>query len=69
MLVYILKRGLPLKLLTTRSESQRVSLYFCTNKRCRLVIKMGPDVYRGYSYSGLEKVGQCMIGDEDEGAK
>lgn len=67
--VYIINHGLPQTLLDEAFATAKRLFALSHEEKMRAPHPDGPEVHRGYSYPGLEKVSQYMDGDEAMGEK
>ena len=67
--VYIVNHGLPQELLDQAFDTAKHLFELPLQEKMKAPHPDGPDVHRGYSRPGLEKVSQYMAGDESEGEK
>jgi isopenicillin N synthase-like dioxygenase len=65
--VYIINHGLDQNLLNQAFDTSKRLFALSHEEKMQAPHPDGPDVHRGYSYPGLEKVSQYMDGDEDVG--
>ncbi|KAK4501381.1 hypothetical protein PRZ48_007190 [Zasmidium cellare] len=65
--VYIVNHGLPKELLNKAFATSKALFDLPLEKKKLAPHPDGPDVHRGYSHPGLEKVSQYMDGDESIG--
>lgn len=65
--VYIVNHGLPQKLLDQAFHTAKQLFDLSHEEKMLAPHPDGPEVHRGYSYPGLEKVSQYMDGDEKIG--
>lgn len=65
--VYITNHGLPQELLDQAFETAKRLFALSHDEKMQAPHPDGPEVHRGYSYPGLEKVSQYMDGDEKVG--
>ncbi|KAK5119842.1 hypothetical protein LTR85_007168 [Meristemomyces frigidus] len=65
--VYIVNHGLPQDLLDQAFYTAKRLFDLTHEQKMQAPHPDGPEVHRGYSYPGLEKVSQYMDGDEDVG--
>ncbi|KAK5126190.1 hypothetical protein LTR08_005001 [Meristemomyces frigidus] len=65
--VYIINHGLPQALLDQAFDTAKRLFDLSHAQKMQAPHPDGPEVHRGYSYPGLEKVSQYMDGDEDVG--
>lgn len=62
--VYIINHGLPQDLLDEAFDTAKRLFELSHDEKMKAPHPDGPEVHRGYSYPGLEKVSQYMGGDE-----
>ena len=65
--VYIINHGLPQEMLDEAFDTAKRLFDLSHKQKMQAPHPDGPEVHRGYSYPGLEKVSQYMDGDEDVG--